>query len=191
VSLATFASGCGPVDVYGVTDLLDYVPALERAVAPPGTFAATFPAAGTDDMVGYLLDGLAEAQMDGFLMDPRLTFTQDGVVTPDLSPGQAALVTMYAGLRLLRATLLNRVGSTRYKAGPVEYETSTGTSLLVALLKEAQDRRDRLLVRLQTLAGGMSFAMGDLYLLKATGSYGVAIAELPSLGQVYDPMMGG
>jgi hypothetical protein len=37
----------------------------------------------------------------------------------------------------------------------------------------------------------MTFGMDDLYLLRATGSYGIAVAELPSLGQVYDPMMGG
>jgi hypothetical protein len=166
-----------------MTDLATLAPALKRAIAPPGAFDSVFPAAGPDDLIGYLLDGIAEAQLDGFLLRPMVTFDQHGLVTPDLSPGEQALVLLYSGMRMLRATLLTRsAGSVRYKAGETEYETNVGVSVLVALLREAQDRRDKILARLQQLEASRSFGMADQYLLRATGGYGAVIAGVADAG---------
>jgi hypothetical protein len=78
-----------------MSDFLDNVESLKRVVATPGTFDTLFPDTTDQDLVGTLLDGIAQAQLDGLLAS--YTYDDTGTVTPDLSAPQSALVILYAG----------------------------------------------------------------------------------------------
>lgn len=127
-----------------MTDLADLVEAFKREAAVPGTFDVTFPSTDDDDIIGSLADAFAEAQLDGFFGTLILDLDA-GTVTPDLSVAGAALVTMYAGMRLTRQHLRSLTTRTAYKAGPVEYETERSSSALVEELKQLKSRRDQIM----------------------------------------------
>jgi hypothetical protein len=152
-----------------VTDLSELVPSLQRVVAPPGSFATYYPDAGEGDMTGLLMDGMAQAMLDGFF-NHTLAWTDEGITTPDLTRGQQALVVIYAGDIMLRAAILQTNTSQRYKAGPVEYEVQNGASVLVELLKENAARKKALIDQQSLLGADSAFTMADLYFLNAVGS---------------------
>lgn len=131
------------------TNLTDLVQAFEREVAIPGTFAVTYPNTTPTDIVGTLGDAFGEVQLDGFLGDQVLD-VPTGVITPGLVPATAALLVIYAGIRLVRAEIRATTTMTRAKAGPVEYETQRSASSLVQILKDLADRRAALLQALRT-----------------------------------------
>ncbi len=127
-----------------MTDLSSLVESFQREVAIPGTFETAYPDTSDDDLIATLADAFAQAQLDGFfpasVLDPLA-----GTVTPDLSVPASALIVIYAGMRWIRAELRTMNSNTRYKAGPVEYETSRPVQLLTQLLKDLTTRRDALL----------------------------------------------
>jgi hypothetical protein len=178
------------------TDLADWTDPLRRSVATPGEFASFFPNTSDDDLISNLMDGLGQAQLDGFLLAPTMyEVDEDGIVTPDLSRPQAALVVVYSTAQFLTAVMTNRKNKTKYAARGNEADTEQSASIITALLKQASDRIIYLRER-QRLAGTASaFLMADLYLVKAIGyvnSGDLALAG-EAWGQALDigPFYGG
>ena len=161
-----------------MTTLDEMVEQYKREVAPPGAFDTTFPGATDDTVKGYLADGFAEAQLEGFFG----TYVLDahaGDITPDLSPAGMALVTIFAGIRTLRTQLTN-LRSTRYKAGPVEYEVAVPASVLSEMLKDARARRDALLEMGRRASQGPTTYVLDFYAVRmAVGDSYFLAGELP------------
>lgn len=152
-----------------MTDLGDLVASLQRVVAPPGQFDTLYPLASSSDMVGYLTDALAEATLDGFFFDAPITWTDEGITTPDLNRGQQALIVIYGGYTFLKAELKNKTSLSRYKAGPVEYETQQGASVIAGLLQEAADRKKQLILQQSEIGVSAAFHMADAYFINAVG----------------------
>lgn len=128
------------------TLLSTLVPALKRELAVPGTFDTVFPDTTDDDLVGALADGFAEAQLFGFFKTLTLTAAgSDWQVDPELSAAGGALVVIYASIRGIRSQLRGIKTMSRYKAGPVEYETAQAASVLTAELAYLKARLDDIL----------------------------------------------
>jgi hypothetical protein len=123
-----------------MTALSTLVPALQRELAVPGTFADVYPNTGKKDLVGSLADAFAQCRLDGFFKDVALDITtpleqpdyDQWVTTPDLSDAGGALIVIYAAMRTLRATLRTMTTSSTYKAGSVEASQSTSATVLRA-----------------------------------------------------------
>lgn len=160
-----------------MTDLGDLVDSLKRAVAPPGEFAALFASSTDDDLVGSLMDGFAEAQLDGFFTGSygaaHALDVDAQTVAPDLSHAQGALVIVYAASRVITTRLLNLKTHTRYEARGAVYENDQASGLLVQLLKDFQARKTALQLKAQYAGSAAAFAMADGYFLAATGRYAV------------------
>lgn len=147
-------------------ELFDLTGSLQRAVAPPGEFKTYFPSTTDDDLAGTLADGLAEAQLDGFLRNVTLdaaAFQTD----VDLNSGQQALVVLYARARIIVARLANIKSRTRYKAGNVEAEVEQAASVLVELLKEMSLRKKQILEDARAGNVADAFLMVDMYVAKS------------------------
>lgn len=157
-----------------MTDLNDQVESLKRVVATPGTFTTYYPEATDDDLVAGLLDAFAEAQLDGFFLSPVYVADEGGLVAPDLTLAECALVVLYAGARWVRAELLHRNTSTRYEAGGAVYETQQGTTVLAEILKEINAKKQEVLNRLQLLGAASAIYVADLYLAKSIGGHDYA-----------------
>ena len=149
------------------TDLADAVPALKRAVAPPGRFAELFPTATAIELTAYLMDGLAEAQLDRFLLDRIVD--EDGVVTEALTAAQVALVVIYSSTRILASEIRDRRSHIQYVAGPASFEEDQAASVMVELLKQMDARKKELKLEEQRGGSADAFAMADLYLARVTG----------------------
>lgn len=128
-------------------DLADYVEVLQREVTPLG---ATNPYASVDEdtWIGYLSDAFWEARLDGFVVSWEADET--GLVTPttgtdDIPRDKIALVVLYAGIRILRNTVLNTQTGFRAQAGPVEYEVQRSASMLTEMLRQLEAIKNRLI----------------------------------------------
>lgn len=124
--------------------LADLVEAFKREVAVPGAFGSTFPETTDDDLEEALKDAFSQARLDGFFGRMELN-VDTGEVTPDLSVAGAALVVIYAGLRMTRLQLRTLKTSTQYKAGPVEYTVQQSSTSLAEDLKQLERRRTELI----------------------------------------------
>ena len=51
-----------------MTDMTTLVPALKREVAPPGQYDTQYPGSTDEELAAYLMDGLAFAQLEGYLL---------------------------------------------------------------------------------------------------------------------------
>jgi len=127
-----------------MTELADLVDAFKREVSPPGSFVADFPLVTDTEVEASLADAFAEAQLDGFFSNYVLD-VDSSLVEPDISVAGAALVVIYAGMRLIRQRMTSLGSRKRFVAGPVEYEVQAQATVLTELLKELRERRDRLL----------------------------------------------
>ena len=136
----------------------------------PGTFDAAFPSTDEDELLFTLLDAFAEAQFDGWF--PEATATDVGIVTPDLTRGQGALVVLYASVRILQAEIRNRKTHTRYEAGPAVFEQDQSANVLTQLLKDLQARKQEMTKWARQGASADAFLMADLYVAKAYGTTG-------------------
>ena len=146
-----------------MTELVDLVEAFKREVAVPGTFATAFPDTTDTDIEGALADAFGEAQLDGFFGTATLDLDLMAV-DPDLSTAGAALIVMYAGMRLIRQQL--RGLKTRYKAGPVEVEQSAGA--LTEELKQIERRKNQLVQNaIRAGRGAGTVFVADLYVARA------------------------
>ena len=146
--------------------LLDLVPSLQRALAPPGEFATFFPLATDDDMVASLADSIAEAQLDGFLSSHTMNLNA-GTVAPDLTGPQQALVLLYGMARVVRARIANGKNRTRYRAGPIEAEEEQSATVLVQMLRDINDRKKQLLDDAKMGNTARAFAMVDLFVARS------------------------
>ena len=148
------------------TDLAALTDSVRNVVARPGTFTDLFPETTDDHLITVLADALAEAHMMGLLLDNQ---ADDGyLVRPPLPSGAQALVVLYAGVRLIRAELFNRVTSAKYVAGPVSAETSYATNILRDIMAALQEQKDTVYKLL--VAGGPAvnaFLMADSYHINA------------------------
>jgi len=161
------------------TDLADFIDSLRREVTPLGS--EPFSAVADDTWTGYLADAFWEARLDGLLSG--FVADTDGVVTPDLPRELVALVVLYAGVRVLRNRILSIASSTRYKAGPVEYETSASATALTELLRQLAAIKKRIVDAAAdpALTGGITPAfLVDAFTVRqvSPGSYGGWAHEL-------------
>lgn len=148
-----------------MSDLTTLVPSLQRALAVPGTFDVLFPDTLDADLSSTLLDGFAEIQLDGLLLDN--VADDAGLVTPDLTRAQAALVVLYASVRVLVTEIRNRKTHVRYEGGGAVFEEDQSATMLVELLRQAQARKADLVVQARRGALTDAFLMVDLYCAKA------------------------
>lgn len=114
-----------------MTLLKTLAPALRRELAPPGQFDQVFPGVVEKDLVDQLADAFGEAQLWGFFGTMELLdIDTDARTSQDLSAAGGALLVIFAGMRVIRSQLREMSASERYKAGPVEMETSRSANLL-------------------------------------------------------------
>jgi hypothetical protein len=148
-------------------DLTELTDSVRNLVARPGTFEDLFPETGEQSIVSLLLDGLAEVQLEGLLLD--VTYDPDGLLDKDITPAQGSLVALFAGIRLLRAELLNRVMHARYEAGSAVYEEDYNVTLYNQILKDLAGQKDRIVKDQITGAGTYegAFSMADQYVHRA------------------------
>lgn len=127
-----------------MSNLADLVEAFKREVSIPGNFQLDFPTTTDDDLAAALMDAFGEAKLDGFFgsvtLDPN-----SGVTTPDLSVAGAALLVIYAGIRMTRIQLRALKTATRYKAGPVEYDIQSSASSVTEDLKQLERRKQAII----------------------------------------------
>lgn len=172
-----------------MSDLVDSTDSLRRVLARPGTFSTLFPETTQDDLVGVLLDGLAEVQLDGMLTE--FSFDDTGTVTPDLTAPQSALVILYAGVRLIRSELLNRAQHKRYVgAGGVTFEEDQATNVLRDIMKTLNDQKERIReIASRDYVG--AFGMVDQYFVRANeGRLNYFSPVDYSAGIAFDPLGG-
>ena len=147
-------------------DLTELHDSLRGLVARPGTFEALFPETSADHLTALLLDALAEVQLEGLLLN--VDHDGDGMLEPEITSAQGALITLYAGSRLLRAELLNRVMHRRYEAGTAVFEEDYNVTLYSAILKDLQAQKDRLTAdQVGEAAVYGVFEMADQYVHRA------------------------
>jgi hypothetical protein len=151
-----------------MTDLADLRDAYKREVSLPGAFAADFPTISDTQIAAALGDAFGEAQIDGFFSTMALD-TDDWSITPDLSTAGAALVVMYAGMRVLRQEIKRLAASAEYKAGPVQYKTGASPQVLTELLKQLDARRKEIIKSAQRGVGTSTF-MIEGYASRAASS---------------------
>lgn len=113
-----------------MTALADLVEPLKRELAVPGVFEDTFPDTSDEELAATLADGFAEAQLMGFFPDMTLGTAPAYETSAPLSLPAGSLVVLFASSRVLRAWLRSLSTGERYKAGPVEYETTRAANLL-------------------------------------------------------------
>lgn len=149
------------------TDLANYTDSVRNVMARPGTFSALFPETTDDNLVQLLQDALAECHLEQCL----LTHESDdnGLIRPALASGETALVVLYAGIRLIRGEMLNRITSAKYVAGPVSAETTYATNVLRDIMKALEAQKIQITSLLKASSANAAFAMADAYVANATG----------------------
>lgn len=149
-----------------MTDLATLTPGLRNIIARPGTFTTLFPETTSADLLAVLADALAECHLEGLLTG---NVADDlGVVSPDLESGQQALVTLFAGARLIRAELLNRATTRKRVAGPVSSEEQYSAQLLRDILAEMNTQKKRIIDTTSSTysTAGAVFTMADQYVAR-------------------------
>lgn len=149
-------------------DLSELTTSLRNLVARPGTFDDTFPETTDEDLVGVLLDGFAEAHLEGLLT--TVDADEDGLLDTDITRAQGALVVLLGGVRFLRSQLVNAVSHRRYEAGGAVFEEDTPVALLRDILKDLVAQKDRIVKDLGDSAGedagARAFFTADQYLMR-------------------------
>lgn len=169
--MATFLlSGGGDGAIVGQdihwTNLGDYVDSLRAMLARPGTFDDLFPETDDDGLIQLLRDGLAECNMEQLLVG--YVSDQQGIVRPEMPAGAIAMVVLFAGIRLVRSEILNRVTSTKYTAGPVSAEQSYSTNILRDVAKQLEAQKITLINLYRSSSAGVEFYMADSFIANLT-----------------------
>lgn len=160
------------------TDLANYTVSVRDVIARPGTFADLFPETTDDNLIQVLKDALAECHLERTLLDYEAD--DDGLVRPEMTSGQVAMVVLYGGVRLIRSELLNRVTNAKYVAGPVSAETTYATNVLRDIMKALQTQKDRVTAAAAVSGANAAFYMADSYVANATGCTPNGIAVFTS-----------
>lgn len=184
--MAAFSdSGGGDITVTTLadhwTDLGDYVDSLRGMLARPGTFVTLFPETNDDGLIQLLRDGLAEANMEQLLVG--YTSDANGIVRPPMTPGGVAMVVLFAGIRLVRSEILNRVTATKYTAGPVAAEQSYSTNVLRDVAKALETQKITLINLYRSSSAGVDFYMADAYIANMTRITDNSVGLAPWLPQ--------
>lgn len=150
-------------EVLGMTDLATLVEPLKRELAVPGVFDDVFPDTTDDDLALTLADAFGEAQLQGFFPDMTLSAVSPSSyeTSADLSAAGGALIVLFAGMRVIRSQFRNMTLNARYKAGPVETETSRSAMLLRDEIGFMRARLDALV--LQGRRSGRTVHVLDAY----------------------------
>lgn len=169
-----------------MTDLRTLVDPLKRELAVPGTYDDVFPDTDDTALLGSLLDGFSEAQLQGFFQDITLT---GSVTSKDLSLAGGALVVMFSAMRIIRAQLRSMTMTSTYKAGPVEVSTQRSGTLLRDELAYLRTRIDELVATARR--SGRTVHVLDNYVSRVLrGSYqGSHLGAF--FGYEYDGYLGG
>lgn len=149
------------------TDLANSTDSVRFVMARPGTFADLFPETTDDNLIALLRDALAECHMERTLLDYESD--DNGLVRPVLTSGQTAMVVLYAGLRLVRGELLNRITNAKYTAGPVSAETTYATNVLRDIMKALEAQKRDITTVTAVSGANAAFSMADAYVANATG----------------------
>ena len=139
-----------------MSDLADLVEPLKREVAVPGRFDADFPDTLDSDLEATLIDAFWESKLDGFFGgaygggtdQSGVTVDDTGITTPDISGAAGALVTIYAGVRILRNALRNTATHFRAESSGQVFERDQSAGLLKGLLDALEQRKRQLLLYL-------------------------------------------
>lgn len=143
-------------------DLTELIPTLQNHVARPGTFATLFPETTDDMLTQCLLDGLAEVQLEGLLLN--VDYDGDGMLDPEITNAQGALIALFAAIRLLRAELMNRVMHRRYQAGTAIFEEDYNVTLYNTILAQLVAQKDRVTADIiDGRTGDSIFEMADQF----------------------------
>lgn len=162
-----------------MTYLEDLIDPFKREVSIPGMFATDFPSATDDDLEAALGDAFALAQLEGWF--PTFRLDVDALqITPQLSNAGAALVVLYAGIRMVRQKLRTLAVNRRYKAGSVEVETSVPVNVLLAELKDLQGRLNNIVEQTKLTNQPTPVYMINGYVARLNSYGGFASGELPS-----------
>lgn len=166
-----------------MSDLSDLNDALKRAVAPLGAFATIFTAASEDDVTGSLMDGFAEAQLDGWFtpfFGGQIDLDVDtGLLTPDITNAQGALIIIYAAYRLCFARLLSLQTRAKYAAKGADYETEQASNVLTTLMAQLSQRKFLLYQKALYSGANAAFHMADQAFLAATQVYALPYTSEP------------
>lgn len=157
-------------------DLFDAVESLKRVVARPGTFTSFYPETTDDDLAATLADGLAEVQLDGMLKDVVYD-DGTGLVAPDLSRAQVALVVLYAGAILIKAELLNRKTQRRYEASGAVFDETQATNILRDILRGMEARKKAVSEAAAAADFEGAFFMADAYVWRSRDAVPGAFAQ--------------
>lgn len=143
-----------------MTDFGDLVEAFKREAAPLGQFKALFPTVDDDMITDALMDGFAEAQLDGFFRNATLD-VEAQTVTPDLSAAGAALVVIYTGMRNARHKIMDQAARSgvTYKAGPVSFQSSAAAGVLKSSYEDLNARRLELIANARRGTGTQVFML--------------------------------
>lgn len=150
-------------------DLGDAIDSLRFLVARPGTFEDFYPETTEDMLLQILIDGMAECHLEGLLL--TYESDSDGLLTPELSSGQSAMVVLFAAVRFMRAELFNRTTNNVYKAGSASYETTQATNILRDILKALEAQKNRVIETGSTAGAGAAFYMADQFLTRVAADW--------------------
>jgi hypothetical protein len=134
-------------------DLGELVDSLRREISPPGT--DLYPDAEEDELVGHLQDAFWEARLHGLFVGYQ---EADGLVTPisgttEFPRQLQQAVVLYAGYRILLASLQNVSTSFSAAAGPVKFEQGKSAQTLRDVLAAVRDRIKLVLTNLSSYGG--------------------------------------
>lgn len=161
-----------------MSDLADLVEPLKRELAVPGDFDTIFPNTDDQGLTDSLADGFSEAQLDGYFADYTLNLTTY-LTTPDYSPAGGSLITIYAGMRIIRAQLRALNLSEKYQAGPTSYEIERSSTLLREELKYLISRKDALIAQAKASVRGTDTVF-DSYFTRSATNWGVQNGFFPA-----------
>jgi hypothetical protein len=159
-----------------MSDLADLVESVKRTAAVPGAWAQTFPETTDADLIGLVMDAVAEAQLDGFMREYVIDDDLETVVPHASRPGGSllpagALIVLYAQVRLIDAELRNRKNRVNYQSKGNVFDEETSASLLVEIYRELKARKRDLLEQSRRAGEATAFFMADQAYFRALGEY--------------------
>lgn len=151
------------------TSLADLGEALKRAVAVPGSFDDSFDM-GDAEILGSLLDGFAEAQLDGFFSG--MTAEDDGELSSEIDRAAGALIVIYSSSQILTSVIRDLKSHVKYVAGAVSFEQDSPASVMVQLLRDANARKKEMREEAKRSGAGAAFYFADRYVAQVMGNGG-------------------
>jgi hypothetical protein len=171
-----------------MSDLNELVEPLKREVAVPGTFDTVFPDTADSDLAATLADAMAEVQLDGFLPLVSVDLATF-LTTPDISRAAGALLTVYAGIRIVRNQIRNLPTHFKAEAQGNSFERDQAATVFTETLKDLRARKQGFLDSAKRTQYATTVRMNDGYLVRATAFYYPELG--PTDGVIYGELIGG